>query len=297
MYCLNCGKELRPGVAFCASCGAPVQAQGAPQVAPAAPAPQAAPAAVPVAQSAPQATVSSGAFAPQGVAQPYGQQPYGGFTAAAGTVAGPVGTVSGLSFSRLIAIVATIAGILLFVLPPWLELPIVTSPNLPDSLYFLRPYPPSFRMGFVTSLIDVYSEMWRQVLLQGGGVDPSTSGVVNTLIGGGVTFLCVAWQLSIVLSSCCVVSAIRHKGEVLPLRIALGVMASVALFWIISVSTANGSIVTWLRQTYSSSSSYAQLLYTENVIAPAWGAIVSLIVCGLGLVGSIFFGIGERQRR
>ena len=75
-------------------------------------------------------------------------------------------------------------------------------------------------------------------------------------------------------------------------------MAAIALFWIISVSMANGSIISELRMHYSSSSSsYGQLLYTENVIAPAWGAIVSLIVCGLGLVGSIFFGIGERQRR
>ena len=54
-------------------------------------------------------------------------------------------------------------------------------------------------------------------------------------------------------------------------------MSATALFWIIGVSIAHSD--------------------ARQAIAPAWGAIVSLIVCGLGLVGSIFFGIGERQRR
>lgn len=273
MYCLNCGKELRPGVAFCASCGAPVQAQGAPQAAPAAPAPQAAPAAVPVAQSAPQATASPGAFAPQGVAQPYGQQPYGGFTAAAGTVASSAGTVSGLSFSRLIAIVAAIAGIFLFVFSPWLELPIVPfARNLGYSSLFTG-VPSSLRMGSIVSLNDLYS-VWLGQAFQGSSVPVSVN---STISGGSMTFVCVVWQLSIIFTSYCVVSAIRHKGEVLPLRIALGVMAAIALFWIIGVSIAHSD--------------------ARQAIAPAWGAIVSLIVCGLGLVGSIFFGIGERQRR
>mgnify|MGYP000843662887 FL=1 len=294
MYCLNCGKELRPGVAFCASCGAPVQAQGAPQSAGAAPAPQVAPAAVPVAQSAPQATVSPGAFAPQGVAQPYGQQPYGGFTAAVGTVAGPVGAASGLSFSRLIAIAAAIAGIFLFVFSPWLELPIIPLARTLGYSSLFTGAPSSLRMGSIVSLNDLYS-VWLGQAFQGSSVPVSVN---STISGGSMTFVCVVWQLSIIFTSYCVVSAIRHKGEVLPLRIALGVMAAIALFWIISVSMANGSIISELRMHYSSSSSsYAQLLYTESVIAPAWGAIVSLIVCGLGLVGSIFFGIGERQRR
>ena len=281
MYCLNCGKELRPGVAFCASCGAPTQAQGASQTAAA------------VAQGAPQATAPSGAFAPQGVAQPYvqppqpyGQPPYGGF-------AGAGGMPSGLSFSQPIAITAAIAGIFLFVFSPWLELPIIPFARTLGYWSLFTGVPSSLRMGSIVSLNDLYS-VWLGQAFQGSSVPVSVN---STISGGSMTFVCVVWQLSIIFTSYCVVSAIRHKGEVLPLRIALGVMAAIALFWIISVSMANGSIISELRMHYSSSSSsYAQLPYPENAIAPAWGAIVSLIVCGLGLVGSVFFGLGERQR-
>ena len=57
-------------------------------------------------------------------------------------------------------------------------------------------------------------------------------------------------------------------------------MTVTALFWIIGVNVA-----------VSGTTPLGTIKST-----PAWGAIVSLIVCGLGLVGSIFFGIGERQR-
>lgn len=94
---------------------------------------------------------------------------------------------------------------------------------------------------------------------------------------GGITFICTLWRLSIIFTVYCTVNVIRHKKETLLLQVALGIMSATALFWIIGVSIAHSD--------------------ARQVIAPAWGAIVSLIVCGLGLVGSIFFGIGERQRR
>ena len=265
MYCLNCGRELSPGTSFCASCGTPVQAQGIPHVAPAAPAPQAATAAVPVAQSAPQATTSPGTFAPRGVAQPYGQrqQPYSGFAGTAGTVAGSVGIVFGLSFSQLIAVIAAITGLLLFVFSPWLDLPVAATAQSVG----VTGIPSSLRM----SAIDAFSELSVLFKTSEAGMLPAS------FDNGGITFICTLWRLSIIFTVYCTVNVIRHKKETLLLQVALGIMSATALFWIIGVSIAHSD--------------------ARQVIAPAWGAIVSLIVCGLGLVGSIFFGIGERQRR
>ena len=59
------------------------------------------------------------------------------------------------------------------------------------------------------------------------------------------------------------------------------IFAAVKEFWIIGVNFAVGGTTP---------------LGAVKLITPAWGAIVSLIVCGLGLVGSIFFGLGEKQR-
>ena len=267
MYCLNCGRELSPGTSFCASCGTPVQAQGIPQVAPAAPAPQAATAAVPVAQGTPQATTSPGTFAPQGVAQPYGQrqQPYSGFAGTAGTVAGSVGMVHGWSFSQLIAIAAAILGLLLFVFSPWLD--------LPNPAAAVRSFgntgvstSSSFRMSEIASLIELLP------LLRSS--DPT--GLLASIDLGGMAFICTLWRLSIIFAVYCTANVIRHKDRTLLLQVALGIMMATALFWVIGVSIANGD--------------------TLQVIAPAWGAIASFIVCGLGLGGSVFFGLGEKQR-
>lgn len=265
MYCLNCGRELSPGTSFCASCGTPVQAQGIPQVASAAPVPQVATAAVPVAQSAPQATASPGTFVPRGVAQPYGQrqQPYSGFAGTAGTVAGSVGIVFGLSFSQLIAVIAAIIGLLLFAFSPWLDLPVAATAQSVG----VTGIPSSLRM----SAIDAFSELSVLFKTSEAGMLPAS------FDNGGITFICTLWRLSIIFTVYCTVNVIRHKKETLLLQVALGIMSATALFWIIGVSIAHSD--------------------ARQVIAPAWGAIVSLIVCGLGLVGSIFFGIGERQRR
>ena len=259
MYCLNCGRELRPGVAFCASCGAPTQAQGASQTAAA------------VAQGAPQATAPSGAFAPQGVAQPYvqppqpyGQPPYGGFAGAAGTVAGSMGTVFGLSFSQLIAVVAAIIGLLLFMFSPWLDLPAVTTAQS----FGIKGLPSSLRMSVIVAL----SELLALSKAYSGAGMPSESFDI-----AGLVFVSALWRLSIIFTVYCTVNLIRCKKETLLLQVALGIMAATALFWIIGVVASKSS--------------------AQQVIAPAWGAIVSLIVCGLGLVGSVFFGLGERQRR
>ena len=253
MYCLNCGKELRPGVAFCASCGAPVQAQGAPQAAPAAPAPQ----------GVPRGVASPQVPSFQGVAQPYGQQPYGGFASTAGTVASSMGAVFGLSFSQLIAVIAAIIGLLLFAFSPWLDLPVAATAQSVG----VTGIPSSLRM----SAIDAFSELSVLFKTSEAGMLPAS------FDNGGITFICTLWRLSIIFTVYCTVNVIRHKKETLLLQVALGIMSATALFWIIGVSIAHSD--------------------ARQAIAPAWGAIVSLIVCGLGLVGSIFFGIGERQRR
>lgn len=253
MYCLNCGKELRPGVAFCASCGAPVQAQGAPQSAGAAPAPQ----------GVPRGVASPQVPSFQGVAQPYGQQPYGGFASTAGTVASSMGAVFGLSFSQLIAVIAAIIGLLLFAFSPWLDLPVAATAQSVG----VTGIPSSLRM----SAIDAFSELSVLFKTSEAGMLPAS------FDNGGITFICTLWRLSIIFTVYCTVNVIRHKKETLLLQVALGIMSATALFWIIGVSIAHSD--------------------ARQVIAPAWGAIVSLIVCGLGLVGSIFFGIGERQRR
>ena len=253
MYCLNCGKELRPGVAFCASCGAPVQAQGAPQAAPAASAPQ----------GVPRGVASPQVPSFQGVAQPYGQQPYGGFASTAGTVASSMGAVFGLSFSQLIAVIAAIIGLLLFAFSPWLDLPVAATAQSVG----VTGIPSSLRM----SAIDAFSELSVLFKTSEAGMLPAS------FDNGGITFICTLWRLSIIFTVYCTVNVIRHKKETLLLQVALGIMSATALFWIIGVSIAHSD--------------------ARQVIAPAWGAIVSLIVCGLGLVGSIFFGIGERQRR
>ena len=256
MYCLNCGRELSPGTSFCASCGTPVQAQGIPQVAPAAPAPQAATAAVPVAQSAPQAMASPVTFVPRGVAQPYGQrqQPYSG-------LAGSVGIVFGLSFSQLIAVIAAITGLLLFVFSPWLDLPVAVTARS----FGITGIPSSLRMSVVVSLSELSTL-----------ANTSDVGKLSALFNGGMTLICTLWRLSIIFTVYCTVNVIRYKKETLLLQVALGIMMATALFWVIGVSIANGD--------------------TLQVIAPAWGAIASFIVCGLGLGGSVFFGLGERQR-
>ena len=246
MYCLNCGKELRPGVAFCASCGVPVQAQGAP-----------APQGVPRGVASPQVP----SF--RGVTQPYGQQPYGGFASTAGTVASSMGAVFGLSFSQLIAVIAAITGLLLFVFSPWLDLPVAATARSVG----VTGIPSSLRM----SAIDAFSELSVLFKTSEAGMLPAS------FDNGGITFICTLWRLSIIFTVYCTVNVIRHKKETLLLQVALGIMSATALFWIIGVSIAHSD--------------------ARQVIAPAWGAIVSLIVCGLGLVGSIFFGIGERQRR
>ena len=271
MYCLNCGRELSPGTSFCASCGTPVQAQGIPHVAPAAPAPQASTAAVPVAQSAPQATTSPGTFAPRGVAQPYGQrqQPYSGFAGTAGTVANSVGIVHGWSFSQLIAITAAILGLLLFVLPPWLD--------LPNPAAAVRGFgntgvstSSSFRMSEIASLSELLT------LLRSSDL----TGLLASIDLGGMAFICTLWRISIIFAVYCTVNVIRHKDRTLLLQVALGIMTVTALFWIIGVNvTASGT--TPLGTIKST---------------PAWGAIASFIVCGLGLGGSVFFGLGEKQR-
>lgn len=263
MYCLNCGRELSPGTSFCASCGTPVQAQGIPQVASAAPVLQVATAAVPVAQSAPQATASPGTFVPRGVAQPYGQrqQPYSGFAGTAGTVAGSVGIVFGLSFSQLIAVIAAITGLLLFVFSPWLDLPVAVTARSVG----ITGIPSSLRMSVVVSLSELSTL-----------ANTSDVGKLSALFNGGMTLICTLWRLSIIFTVYCAVNVIRYKKETLLLQVALGIMMATALFWVIGVSIANGD--------------------TLQVIAPAWGAIASFIVCGLGLGGSVFFGLGERQR-
>lgn len=261
MYCLNCGRELSPGTSFCASCGTPVQAQGIPQVASAAPVPQVATAAVPVAQSAPQATASPGTFVPRGVTQPYGQQPYSGFASTAGTVASSMGAVFGLSFSQLIAVIAAITGLLLFVFSPWLDLPVAVTARS----FGITGIPSSLRMSVVVSLSELSTL-----------ANTSDVGKLSALFNGGMTLICTLWRLSIIFTVYCTVNVIRYKKETLLLQVALGIMMATALFWVIGVSIANGD--------------------TLQVIAPAWGAIASFIVCGLGLGGSVFFGLGERQR-
>ena len=253
MYCLNCGKELRLGAAFCASCGAPVQVQGVPQAASAAPAPQ----------SVPRGVASPQVPPFQGVARPYGQQTYGGFAGTAGTVASSMGTVFGLSLSQLIAVVAAIIGLLLFAFSPWLDLPVAATAQSVG----VTGIPSSLRM----SAIDAFSELSVLFKTSEAGMLPAS------FDNGGITFICTLWRLSIIFTVYCTVNVIRHKKETLLLQVALGIMSATALFWIIGVSIAHSD--------------------ARQVIAPAWGAIVSLIVCGLGLVGSIFFGIGERQRR
>lgn len=259
MYCLNCGKELRLGAAFCASCGAPVQVQGVPQAASAAPAPQ----------SVPRGVASPQVPPFQGVARPYGQQTYGGFAGTAGTVASSMGTVFGLSLSQLIAVVAAIIGLFLFAFSPWLDLPGPAAVQGFSSAGVSTSS--SLRMSEIASLSELLT------LLKSS----DSTGLLALIDPGGMTFICMLWRISIIFAVYCTVNVIRHKDRALLLQIALGIMTVTALFWIIGVNFAVGGTTP---------------LGAVKLITPAWGAIVSLIVCGLGLVGSIFFGLGEKQR-
>lgn len=172
-----------------------------------------------------------------------------------------MGIVFGLSFSQLIAVIAAITGLLLFVFSPWLDLPVAVTARSVG----ITGIPSSLRMSVVVSLSELSTL-----------ANISDVGKLSALFNGGMTLICTLWRLSIVFTVYCTVNVIRYKKETLLLQVALGIMMATALFWVIGVSIANGD--------------------TLQVIAPAWGAIASFIICGLGLGGSVFFGLGERQR-
>lgn len=294
MFCPHCGSQQPDGAVFCGNCGqSMVGAPSAPQAAPVhqAPAPQPAPVQQPFAQPAPAA--------------------HHGFGNAGSSFQSTMTAATGFGKRSLAMLGGAVASFVCMFQPwiamPWIDKALGYAANQAGSdNYGLNQTAITSAKALVNNAFDMphvfslsgalrgLSTGINNLAMQITSYDTSAAAQAQQaagslgLVANVLTILFVLWVACVVAMIAGVVIKFLKKQDVV-LFASLGASAGLSLVCIIGALVANGQIDGALTQMLASnggSSAFAAITSIKPFLAPAYGAVLTLIFSIAGLVSA-----------